>query len=118
MEGPENERDQAKNVKMHGARSVPSADKNEQADEEIEQSYDSEVVLGCKRLLGRRRENRGFEFLSPTGKLVMHPGPKPRTVQPSRDFGGSSDWGTVDPPQNVNRAYSGAKPRGIGGYPA
>src|SRR2546426_10165664 len=61
MEGPENERNQTKDVKMHGARSVPAADKNEQTDEKIEKYYDSEEGLGGKRLHRRCREHWGSE---------------------------------------------------------
>src|SRR6267378_1492712 len=74
MERPENEGNQAKNVKMHGARSVPAANEDEQADEKIEQPHDSQVVLGRKRLFGRGGEKRGFEFLTTTGKFVMYLG--------------------------------------------
>src|SRR6267378_721154 len=66
MERPENEGNQAKNVKMHGARSVPAADENEQTDEQIEQAYDSQVVLGSQGLLGGRREEWRLEFLTAT----------------------------------------------------
>src|ERR1700682_4905852 len=45
MERPENEGDQAKDVKMHGARSVPSADENEQADEPVKQAQEARGFL-------------------------------------------------------------------------
>src|SRR5712692_11727443 len=96
MEGPENERDQAEHVKMHGARSVPAADENEQTDKQIEQANDSQVILSRKRLLGRRGEQRRFELLATTRKLVVHLRPEPGTVQPSRDLGCPGDGGTID----------------------
>src|SRR5260370_33920171 len=70
MERPENEGDQAKNVKVHGAWGVPAADENEQADEQIKQAYDSQVVLGCERLFGGRCKEVGFRILTTPGKVV------------------------------------------------
>src|SRR5438105_14501453 len=70
MERPENKGNQAKHIKVHRARSVPPADENEQADEQIKQAHDSQIVFGGKRLLGGRRAKRRLEFRSPAGKLA------------------------------------------------
>src|SRR5260370_30187405 len=77
MERPENEGDQEKNVKVHGAWGVPAADENEQADEQIKQAYDSQVVLGCERLFGGRCKQWRFQVLPPPGKFLSLPGPEP-----------------------------------------
>src|SRR5437867_6591477 len=116
MERPENERDQAKNVKVHGARSIPAADENEQANEQVQQADDSQVVFGREGFFGRRGEERGLEFLSTTGKLVAHLGPEPRTVQTPSDFRGSGNRGTIDRQQDVARVDSGARGVRIGRY--
>ncbi len=108
MEGPENEGNQAKDVKMHGARSVPAANEDEQADEKIEQPHDSQVVLSRKRLFGRGGEKRGFEFLTTTGKFVMYLGPKPGAVQASSDLGSPGDGGAIDHQQDIAWAYASA----------
>src|SRR5260370_34846637 len=101
MEGPENEGNQAKDVKRHGARSVPGANEDEQADEKIEQPHDSQVVLSRKRLFGRGGEKRGFEFLTTTGKFVMYLGPKPGAGPPCADLCSPGDRGAIDQQQNV-----------------
>src|SRR6202158_153141 len=118
MERPENERDQAKDVKMHGARSVPSADENEQADEQVKQAYDAQVVLGRKGLFGGGCEEWRFEFRTTAGKLVAHLGPEPCALQPPSDLRGSCDRGTIDCQQDVVGADPGASCRRIGGNPA
>ncbi len=108
MERPENEGDQAKNVKVHGARGVPAADKNEQADEQIKQAYDAKVILGCERLFRGRCEQWRFEFLTTTGKFVAHLGPEPSTVQPPGDLRGSFDRSAIDRQEDVAGANPGA----------
>src|SRR5260370_6435123 len=75
MKRPKNEGYQTKNVKMYSAWRIPAPDENEQADEEIEESNDSEVVLGRQRLLGRRRQKARFEFFSAAGEFVVYLGP-------------------------------------------
>ncbi len=108
MERPENEGDQAKDVKMHRARSVPAADENEQADKKIEQAYDAQVILGRQRLFRRRCEEWCFEFLTTARKLVAHLGPETRAVQTPGHFRRPGDLGGIDRQQNVARADSGA----------
>src|SRR6266478_9470899 len=108
MERPENEGDQAKDVKMHGAGGVPAADENEQADKQIEQAYDAQVILGRKRLFRRRCEEWCFEFLTTARKLVAHLGPETRAVQTASNLRRPCDLGGIDRQQNVARADSGA----------
>ena len=103
---------------MHGARGVPAADENEQADEQIEQAHDAQVILGCQRLFCRRREQRGFEFLAAARKFVAHLGPQPRTVETPRHFRRSTDRSTIDREKNVARANSSAGGRRIRSNPA
>src|SRR5260370_28498615 len=114
MERPENEGDQEKNVKVHRARGIPAADENEQANEQIEQAYDSQVILGREGLFGRGGEDWRFEFLTTAGKFVAHLGPEPSSVQPPGDLCGSCDRGAVDCLQDVARANPCASCRGIG----
>src|SRR5258708_40032247 len=118
MERPKNEGDQKKAEKRHGARSVPSADENEKADEQVKQAHDAQVVLGRKGLLGRGCEEWCFEFLTTAGKLVAHLGPEPSTVQPPSDLRGSCDRGAIDRQQDVVGADPGASCRRLGGNPA
>src|SRR5437660_12140822 len=51
VERPKYERGKAENVKVDSAGSVPAANENEQADEEIQQADDAKVILGGKGLL-------------------------------------------------------------------
>src|SRR5207244_11667973 len=95
MKRPENKRNQAKDVKVYGARSVPPADENEQADEKIKQTHDSQIVFGCEGLFRRRREERRLEFLTAAGKLVVQLRPKPSTVWPPGDLRGCCDSGAI-----------------------
>ena len=53
VERIEDERHKAEDEEMHGARSVPSFNENEQTDEEVEQSYNTLVVLDRGRFFGR-----------------------------------------------------------------
>src|SRR5260370_18842894 len=114
MKRPENEGDQAKDVKVHGARGVPAPYENEQANEQIEEAYDSQVILGCEGLFGRGGEDWRFEFLSSARKLVAYLGPQPRAVQPLSDFRGSFDSSAIDRQQDVARANPCASCRRIG----
>ena len=93
---------------MHGARSVPPADKNEQADEQIKQAHDSQIVFRGKGLLGRRREEGSFEFLAIAGKLIMHLAPKSRTIHPAGNFSGSGNTRVIDGQEDITRANPGA----------
>src|SRR5260370_30946220 len=113
MERQENEGDEAKDVKMHGARTVPWGNENEQADEQVKQAHDAQVVLGRKGLLGRGCEEWRFEFLTTAGKLVAHLGPEPSTVQPPSDLRGSCDRGAIDRQQDVVGGWTvlGSGPR-------
>src|SRR5437660_7679558 len=89
MERPENEGNQAKDIKVDRARSVPPANENEQANKQIKQAHDSQVVFGREGFFGRRGEQGSLEFLAAAGKLIVYLGPKPSAVQPTRDLRGS-----------------------------
>src|SRR5438105_3462819 len=66
VERPKAERSQAKNVEVHGPGSIPPADENEQADEQVKQADNAKVIFN------------GEEFETP---LVTAPAVKPLAIE-------------------------------------
>src|SRR5579859_1303189 len=77
LEGIKDERDQAENIKVDGARSIPAANKNEKAYEKIEESDEAPIILDGSGLLGGSGDNGRFKFAAVAGELVAHLGPQP-----------------------------------------
>src|SRR6202044_1321076 len=96
MKTVEDERDQAKNVEMNRARRVPSAHKNEQADEQIKQSEDTQIVFNGGGILLRRGDQRRFEGAPVAQQLVADFGPGTHVEQHARDVHGAADGHTPD----------------------
>src|SRR5208282_5433511 len=82
VEREENERDEAENIKVHGARRVPAARKNEKADEEIDQANNAGVILDGGWFFGRSSYERSLKLLAVPGQSVAHLRPQPRAPQP------------------------------------
>src|SRR5438132_5385957 len=118
MERPENKGNQAKHIKVHGARSVPPADENEQTDEQIKQANDAQIIFRGQGLFGRRREQGGLEFLTVAGKPVVNLAPKSCTIQPPGNFCSPCDSGAVDGQQDIARTDPGSSCRRIRRNPA
>src|SRR6266567_2582481 len=115
VERPKNERSQAENIKVHGAGSVPAANKNEQADEEIQQTHDAKVILSGKRFFCGSRHQRRFKLFSVSQEFVVNRRPKPRAVQAPGDFCCTRDGGSVELQEDVPGVDGGMAGRRIGG---
>ena len=72
MESKKNKRCQAKSIKMH---SIPSANENECADEEIECAYNSEIVFDRQRLGSGSRNHARAEAAVLAPDLIVGLGP-------------------------------------------
>src|SRR5580658_5119314 len=81
MEGEENEGNQAENVEVHRARRVPTTRKNEEAYEEIDQAYNSRVILNRGRFLRWSSNEWSLKLLAIPCQFVAHLGPQPRAPQ-------------------------------------
>src|SRR5690242_15525324 len=103
---------------MHGARRVPAADENEQADKEIEQPYDAQIVFGSEWFFSGRRKQRRFELFSAAGQLIVYLRPQASAVQTPSDLCSSRDRGTIDRQQDIAKANSGSSRGRIGGNSA
>src|SRR5882762_703493 len=89
MERTNNKGNQTKDVKVHRPRRVPSADENEQADEEIQQADNAEIILDTDGLVRRRGNQPGFKFFAVTREFIAKLGPKPGVIEAVRDQRGS-----------------------------
>src|SRR5258708_40373861 len=56
LEGIKDERDQAEDVEMHGARGVPPTHENEKPNEKIEETNEPTVILDGSRFFRRSRD--------------------------------------------------------------
>jgi hypothetical protein len=111
MKRIEDERDQTKDVEVHGAWRVPPANKDEQPDEQIEQTDDAEVHLDSDGFVRGGGDQASFEFFAVAGKLVAQLGPETGAIQASRYIGGAWDGDIVDGDEDIARMDTG----GIGG---
>src|SRR5277367_2872984 len=101
MEHEENEGDQAENVKVHGARCVPPARKNEQSDEEIDQAYDARIIFNGCGFFGRRGDKWSLELLIIAREFVADLRPKPRAPEPLRYLDLPGDGGPINGQQMI-----------------
>ena len=85
MKTVENKRDQAKNVEMNRARRIPTADKNEQADEEVKQPEDAQVIFNRSGIFLRCGDHRRFKGAAVANQLIADFGPGPDVEQHSRN---------------------------------
>src|SRR5215472_18129985 len=85
---PENEGSQAENVKVYGPRGIPTARKNEESNEEIQQADNAKIIFRGKRLFCWRGNQWRLELLAVARQPVAHLGPQARAVQPPCDVGG------------------------------
>ena len=84
LEGVENERDQAEDIEVNRARGVPSADENEQPDEQVKEPNHAEIVFNGDGFVGRSGDQPGLKLYSAAGEFVAQLGPKPGAKQPAR----------------------------------
>src|SRR5258708_14404619 len=70
VERTNNKGNQAKNIKMHGARSVPPPRKDEQANEEIQKSDNAQIIFNGDWLARRGGDQPGFKLLAVAGELL------------------------------------------------
>src|SRR5690348_10277774 len=115
MERPKNERGQAENIKMHRTRCVPAANKNKQADEEVQQTDHPKVVFGGEGLFRGGRYHRRLELFSIARKLVENLGPQSRTVKVPSNFRCSRNGNFIKCEQEVAGSDGSVTPGGVGG---
>src|SRR5579862_917968 len=96
MEAVQNEGDQAENIKVNGARRVPTANKNEEADEKIEQGGDAQVVFDGGRIFLRRGDQRSFVGTAVATQLIANFHPGGDTEEDAGDVRGAMDGITTD----------------------
>ncbi len=106
VERTNNKGNQAKNIKMHGARSVPPPRKDEQANEEIQKSDNAQIIFNGDWLVRWGGDQPGFKFLAIAGELVAKLGPKPGPVQAVCHHCRPGHCNVVDRQQDVARMYS------------
>ena len=76
VERPKAERSQAKNVEVHGPGSIPPADENEQADEQVKQADNAKVIFNGQGLNSRSGHQGRFKLFPIAGELVVDNGPE------------------------------------------
>src|SRR5216683_2056502 len=113
MEGPENEGDQAKNIEVHSTGSIPAADKNEQADKQIKQAHDTQVILDRQGLFRRCGKQRRLELLTTARELIANLGPQTRAFQPASHLSRSRDRDAIEVQQGVAGSNPGTSCRRI-----
>src|SRR5712664_4118549 len=108
VEGPTDEGNQTKDIKVHGTRGIPPPNEDEKSDEQEQQAHDAQIVFRGERLFGRRGDEGSLKLFAVARKLVAHLRPEPGAIQTPRNFRSSCDMGAVDAEQNIVRVNSGA----------
>src|SRR4051794_17604903 len=116
MKRAENERNQTKNIKVNGARRVPTANEDKQPNEQIQHADGAKRIFGAGRLFGRRSDERSLKALAAAKQFVAHLGPKTGAPQTFRHLDLGGDRGAVDGYQYVARAYAYSVRRGVRGH--
>ena len=114
MKTIQDERDQAKNVEMNGARRVPAAHENEQADEEVKQPEDAQIVFNRRRIFLRRGDHRRLKGAAVAEQLVADFGPGADVKEYAGDVGRAMDRNTANGLDNIPLADAGFRARRIG----
>jgi hypothetical protein len=115
MEGIQDEGNQTKHVKVHGARRVPAPDKNKQTDEQIEKSKNAFIVFNGSGLCGGRSYQRSFKFLAMTKEFVTDLGPQSRAPKALGDLNLRLDRKAIDGHKHIAGADAGVSGRRIRG---
>src|SRR5882672_12912390 len=114
VEGPANKRNQAKDIKVHGTRRIPSPSEDEKSDEQEQQAHDAQIIFRGERLFRGCGDERSLKLFAVARELVPQLRPEPGAIQAPRNFRSSCDMGAVDAEQNivgVNSRASGGRIR-------
>ena len=91
LEGVQDEGHQAKNVEMHGARRVPPAGKNEEADEEVQHAHNAQIIFDRGGPRGRLDYELRFKLFAAPLNAVMGQRPQSDSPQALRDIDRAMD---------------------------
>ena len=113
VKGVENEGDQAENIKVDGARRGPAAHKNEQADKEINEPEDAQIVFNGGRLFGRDGDQLDVEYFSGALDLVARLEILAQLPERPGDLRRAVDFGGIDGADDVTALDAGLGRWGI-----
>ena len=116
MKGAKDKRGQAEQIKVDRAPSVPATDENEEADEEVEQADDAQVILERERLRSGRRDHGCIENATLAADLITGARPDAESPEALDDVDGARHRLTVDGNKHIAGFYSGALTWGGRGY--
>jgi len=100
---------------MHGARGVPPTDENKYPDEQIEQPYNTKIVLCCERFVGRGGYNWSLKLFATAGELVADKRPETGAVQTTGDVSGARRGCTIESEEDIAGPNAGPASGRIGG---
>jgi len=86
VEAVEDERHQAENVKVNGARRIPAANEDKDSDEEIDQPDDAKVIFRGERFGGRGNDHRRLKRFAAALHLVAQLAPESGPPNPLGDL--------------------------------
>src|ERR1700687_2023576 len=98
---------------MHGARGIPPAHEDEQADEEIQKAYKPAVILDGSRLIRRSGDDGGLKLAAVAREFVTDLVPESGMPQAAGDLYLRGDRDVVDGDQQVARANADAGGWGV-----
>src|ERR1700733_11091082 len=107
MKTIQDERDQAKNVEMNGARRVPAAHENEQADKEVKEPEDAQIVFNRRRIFLRGSDHRRFKGAAVAEQLVADFRPGTDVEEHAGDVGRAMDRNPANGFDNIPLADAG-----------
>src|SRR5258708_39187479 len=91
---------------MHGARRIPAAQKNEHANEEIQETNKPVVILDGSSLFRRRDDDGSFKLATIAGQFVARLGPEAGMPQATSDLHLRGHRTVVDGCKNVAAALT------------
>ena len=86
---------------MNGARRVPAAHKNEQADEQVKQPEDAQIVFNRRRVFLRGGDHRRFEGAAVAEQLVADFRPGTYVEEHAGDVGSAMDRNAANGFDNI-----------------
>src|SRR6266446_7474793 len=96
VERPADERDEAKDVKVHGTRGIPPPSEDEKSDEQEQQAHDAQIIFRGERLFRGSGDERSLKLFAVARELVPQLRPEPGAIQAPRNFRSSCDMRAVD----------------------
>src|SRR5207245_7371353 len=106
---------QPADVQMHRAGGVPRRRADKPSDEQVYESYYTQIVLNGEGFLRRNRNQRGLTLTPRSHHAIPHLRPQAGLPQLLSHLHSPTNFGTVDGRQNVAWFNSGLSGRRIGG---